>query len=483
MRGLLTGSYDYQDGEGDPEGASQARWLRNGIEIPGETLVHLVVPADFGATLTFEVTPRSSFGFPADTDEGVPVSVEVELQPAPPLYGSGGPGGIANLEPGDLGLWLRSDIGLMENEVGVPGVSAWTNRAAGSSDVSSISQTVLPQLVESTGPRNQPALRFAANSNLQFDRPAEEDLTAVVSFQTTSTDTSITWSDSPAILGVASSTESPEFRVGTRGGNAFFGIQGQPVQGVADISDGLPHVFAGTRTGNNLQIFSDGTASGIGSANSDAFLQPRWSLGSAWRTAGFWSGDLFEVAVFTRTLEPLELDFVTLYMGARQGIRPDTDLVHDHLISHPEDVFGLARRGLATVDDAIGSGLLRLSNPTALDEGDMLIASCDKSGSLRLLFPAPAPFRVRLERTWALTLTDGGAGDGVGLVDVGLYVGDIGLSRDPADYGLVLASDPSFFNATLLAGADDYDPETGTVEFRGVDLTGFSIISFALTGN
>jgi hypothetical protein len=60
----LTGTYTYSDAEGDPQGNTTFRWLRNGsTAITGATgRTYDVVQADAGATLTFEVTPRASTG-------------------------------------------------------------------------------------------------------------------------------------------------------------------------------------------------------------------------------------------------------------------------------------------------------------------------------------------------------------------------------------------------------------------------------------
>ncbi len=54
----LTGAYDYNDADGDLEGASRYRWLRDGAAIAGATSVSYVVQsADLETSLRFEVTP------------------------------------------------------------------------------------------------------------------------------------------------------------------------------------------------------------------------------------------------------------------------------------------------------------------------------------------------------------------------------------------------------------------------------------------
>ncbi|MCU0785804.1 MAG: hypothetical protein MUF81_17525, partial [Verrucomicrobia bacterium] len=67
----LTGSYTYNDAEGDPEGASVFRWFRSndGTLGGGDTLVgtassYEVQAGDAGKTLFFQVTPRAATGSP-----------------------------------------------------------------------------------------------------------------------------------------------------------------------------------------------------------------------------------------------------------------------------------------------------------------------------------------------------------------------------------------------------------------------------------
>ena len=60
---VLTGSYTYSDTEGDLEGTSTFRWLRDGIEISGATATtYTLTVDDDGANISFEVTPVALTG-------------------------------------------------------------------------------------------------------------------------------------------------------------------------------------------------------------------------------------------------------------------------------------------------------------------------------------------------------------------------------------------------------------------------------------
>jgi len=60
---VLTGSYDYADVEGDVEGVSTFRWLRDGVVIDDATSIdYTLVSADVPAQIIFEVTPVAATG-------------------------------------------------------------------------------------------------------------------------------------------------------------------------------------------------------------------------------------------------------------------------------------------------------------------------------------------------------------------------------------------------------------------------------------
>jgi hypothetical protein len=77
---LLTGNYTYSDADGDAQGTSTFRWLRNGTTVVGTNQTYTTVSADVGQTLTFEVTPVALTG----TSPGAPVtSAGVAIGKAP----------------------------------------------------------------------------------------------------------------------------------------------------------------------------------------------------------------------------------------------------------------------------------------------------------------------------------------------------------------------------------------------------------------
>lgn len=77
----LTGSYVYSDVDGDTEGLSGFQWYRGAAAIPGATAAtYVVVAADSGQSLRFQVTPVATTG----VSPGVAVFASVSIQNSAP---------------------------------------------------------------------------------------------------------------------------------------------------------------------------------------------------------------------------------------------------------------------------------------------------------------------------------------------------------------------------------------------------------------
>ena len=65
---LLNGSYTYSDSDGDSQGATTFRWLRNGTVTIGTAQSYSLTAADSGQTIQFSATPRASTGIVAGAE-------------------------------------------------------------------------------------------------------------------------------------------------------------------------------------------------------------------------------------------------------------------------------------------------------------------------------------------------------------------------------------------------------------------------------
>jgi probable HAF family extracellular repeat protein len=103
----LNGSYIYFDADGDPQGASTFRWLRDGAAINGATgTTYTVVAADVGHTLVFEVTPVAQSG---STLGNATQSAGVVIQNAAPVASNVSISGTPKVGSVLTGVYTYSD--------------------------------------------------------------------------------------------------------------------------------------------------------------------------------------------------------------------------------------------------------------------------------------------------------------------------------------------------------------------------------------
>ncbi len=80
---VLTGTYTYNDADGDVEGTSTYRWLRDDVEISGATAqTYTLVATDQGRSIEFEVTPVAAIGVsPGTAVTSAPVAPAADTTP------------------------------------------------------------------------------------------------------------------------------------------------------------------------------------------------------------------------------------------------------------------------------------------------------------------------------------------------------------------------------------------------------------------
>lgn len=468
------GTYRYTDDELDPEGVSTFRWLRNGVAIPGATAqTYLLDAADLGTTLTFEVTPVSAFAYPVETEVGLPTTVARAI-PLPNFpHGGGGPGGVGTADgTSELRLWLRPDLGVERTG---PDISTWRDQSGYGNHAVTVRTTRRPDLVEGAGLLGAPAVRFNGDAHLAVPRPVEDNLTYAAVFATTSTASSPNWFESPGLLGGEVPGGCGDFHFGVNGGKPLFvAADGQITTGNT-FNNGLPHSMVVTRVLSNgrNRLYVDGPqrSSAISAPGLALNCPTTIYLGSATDTVGFYSGDLLECVAYSKVLSDSERAILDVYFAARYGSQPAEDL-YDFLDTHRGDVAGIGRESDASVlTSAEGRGIVRISQPSALSDGDYLLWGTDRPDDYSLSTNVPPAFTQRLRRVFARTITDGGAGDGVGLVSVRVRVGGLFLSTDPEDFALLLDDDGDFSDAVVHPLPGVYDLTVNAVEFNSVDLS------------
>ena len=81
----------------------------------------------------------------------------------------------------------------------------------------------------------------------------------------------------------------------------------------------------------------------------------------------------------------------------------------------------------------------------------------------------PPGYEARIDRSWAMSVTDGGAGDGVGTVSLSFRVRGLFVGQTPNDFVLLMDDDGVFADATPFGERGDYSTAEGTITFAEVD--------------
>lgn len=119
----LISNYVYSDADGDAEGATTLRWLRNGVAISGETSASYVVSAaDVGQPVSFEITPISANGTAGTPVVSATITTTNNAPVANTVVISGDSNGVAKL--GDIltGSYTYTDF---ENDIEGPTAFRW----------------------------------------------------------------------------------------------------------------------------------------------------------------------------------------------------------------------------------------------------------------------------------------------------------------------------------------------------------------------
>ena len=119
----LVSNYVYSDADGDVEGATTIRWLRDGVEISGETTATYVVSAtDVGEPVSFEITPVSANAAAGTPVESPTITTTNNAPVASSVVITGDLNGVAKLGETLTGTYIYSDF---ENDIEGPTAYRW----------------------------------------------------------------------------------------------------------------------------------------------------------------------------------------------------------------------------------------------------------------------------------------------------------------------------------------------------------------------
>lgn len=184
-------------------------------------------------------------------------------------------------------------------------------------------------------------------------------------------------------------------------------------------------------------------------------------------------GHIAEVILYRRALNPTERIIVNNYLSAKYDIGLSTNDVYTMDLpangNFDHEVAGIGRIGSDIHNEAQGSGMIRILNPSNLDDGEFFMWGHDNRIAEAIVFDdVPAIIEARFERVWrASEVTLGGSPVDVGAIDVRFDLTDL----DPIDenhLGLLVDTDNDgvFIDETPVFGATHLG--SNIYEFSGV---------------
>ncbi len=389
---------------------------------------------------------------------------------SPPLhtYAQVGPGGVGNLT--NTQLWLRSDSLIAIQPLYY--VTSWYDLSGHSRDFAAIlmGQSVPSLTLNATN--GYPAVTFSDQGGVGGD------------FLGHNGPLGISGSDAATVVIVARNTTAAD----EQNGGLYLGQKN--VGGANAVrSYGLEYADAVRFNGQN-QVFNDGhtagdwkiinytNPSGASVSAYQAYLNAALLTGSSasavvpslvstfalvgatqmngtYNPAGYFNGDITEIAVFSSQLNDAERIVLDNNLGAKYLI-PIADDHYKWEVTHSHDVSGIAAFNGTTFTNAWSTDLLSINSPTDLSDNEYLFFGHNKADAkVWTTNEVPATGTFRLAREWRIDETSD-----VGTVTINIP--SASLPSFPAGYSMVgiltdadgdFSSGATMHPATLAAGA------------------------------
>ncbi len=397
-----------------------------------------------------------------------------------------GPGGVGSMT--NTQLWLRSDSLIAIQPLFF--VTSWYDLSGHMRDFGAV---VTGQTVPSVTPdviNGYPAVTFTDQGGLGGD------------FLGYNGTIGITGSDAATVVIVARNTTAADEQNGglylgqknLGGANAVrsYGLE------YADAVrfNGQSQVFNDGHTANNWRIIYYTNPSGAAVSAYGAYLNGTLLTGSStsslvpslvsnfalvgatqmsgtYNPAGYFNGDMLEIAVFSGQLNDAERVVLHNNLGAKY-LLPIADDHYAWEVTHSHDVSGIAAYNGTTFTNAWSTGILSVTSPSGLTEGEYLFFGHNKANAKTWTTDeVPAPGTFRLAREWRFDET----GD-VGTVTISIPAAS--LPAFPVGYptlGILTDADGDFSSGAtmhrpaLIAGSYTFDLNIADGQY-------FTIIAF-----
>lgn len=240
-----------------------------------------------------------------------------------------------------------------------------------------------------------------------------------------------------------------------------------------EVVDNNYHILAQRFTDSSPFHFFDldGSAQTVAAHGSQISIPSSMRLGNIDANANVTlaplDGSVIELIVFNIGVGRAQANIINNYLAAKYNITPGVDL-YAFQATHGNEVAGIGRESATDLNnDAQGTGIVRINNPSSLSDGDYLLFGHDGGSLSGTGSSAVAGIENEVARSWVADLNTGN----VGTVDISFNIGSVpfSLGADPAEYRLLLDDDGDFSNGGTTVSAIG-PTGTTTISFSGVDL-------------
>lgn len=392
------------------------------------------------------------------------------------LVAQTGPGGVGTAATNVL--WLSADNGVYNNAGTTPAanndnVQQWNDRSGNGRNASQSTLALRPNYI--TGVRNGfPGIRFTEASDDQIlstgvTSANEASIWAVASYSSLPTPNDGIIQAAPAGQAFSSGTADKVLGlwVSSAGSRA---VWGRGVQSNSTQID-IPQVAAGYTNANTFYIFNNiyGNSfirqyvndNAAGSAGYNNTLRSWSDFGIGRQGTESWNGDIMEVIAYNVAVNSAQRIIISNYLAAKYDLALTANDVYAMDGSgYDYEVAGIGRVDASNIhSDAQGSGIVRISSPSDLENNEFLMWGHDNGALTMTATGVPTGVTTMLTRKWRVSET-GGDGD-VGSVTIQFDVTGVTdfTSLTACDAALAMRllvdtdNDNSFADETPIQGA------------------------------
>lgn len=232
------------------------------------------------------------------------------------------------------------------------------------------------------------------------------------------------------------------------------------VPAITSLTSNTFYILSTNYDGSRITQYVNNASAGTAAYNGTLRTWPDIAIGVQAGTEG-WDGDIAEAIAYTVDLNSAQQVIMANFLAAKYGITLGADdiYVQDDAANgnYDHEVAGIGRISSTSLQsDSRGSGIVRISAPTNLDNNEFLIWGHD-NGDLGYWGAGDRPSGVqeRLARTWRVSeVNRSGAAVNVGAIDMTFDLTGLG-SVTASDLRLLVDTDNdgSFADETPIAGA------------------------------